>query len=292
MTVTAQEDKAVASGLLPVLTHVQTNLDGDLSLSALAGIARRSPSHLHRVFRQRIGETPRRYVERLRLEQAALRLSLLRTSVLDVALAVGFQSHETFTRAFRRHFGVPPREIRKNGVEALALADNRGSDSVGSGDLGEYSLSKTRIVELAPMHLAFIRRLGPYEDVDPSIFDDLQEWARRRLGGYRPLLGIGHDPPGITPPEKLRFDAAVKVDGPFPAEGGVGHQRLAVGWCAMTTHVGSYATLPRAYEKMFGRVMAMKRWQPRGVPAVEIYHERKIDVSLRYNHTDVYLPVG
>lgn len=278
--------------LLPVLMHVQANLDGDLSLSRLAALAGRSPTHFQRLFKRRVGETPRSYVERLRLEQAALRLWLLRTTVLDVALAVGYDSHETFTRAFRRRFGVLPKRIREEGIAALGLAASGREDHAAGGGEAGYSLSATRIVELEPLHLASIRHVGPYEEVTGDLFAELQEWADRRLVAHGPLMGIGHDAPGVTPADRLRFDAAVRIDGPLPSEDRVAYQELRLGRCAMTTHVGGYATLPHAYARLFQRILAMPKMRPLGTPAVEMYHERRIDVSLRFNHTDIYLPVA
>jgi len=38
--------------------------------------------------------------------------------VLEVALSIGFRSHGTFSRAFRRYFGVSPETFRKNGPAA------------------------------------------------------------------------------------------------------------------------------------------------------------------------------
>ena len=292
MPIAAESPGREPVALLPILMHVQSNLDGDLSLSRLAGLAGRSPAHFQRLFKRRVGETPRSYVERLRLEHAALRLWLLRTSVLDVALAVGYDSHETFTRAFRRRFGVLPKTIRKEGIGALGLAASGREDHAAAGEGAGYSLSATRIVELEPLHLASIRHVGPYEEVTGELFAELQEWAARRLAARGPLLGIGHDAPGVTPADKLRFDAAVRIDGPFPSEDRVAYQELRLGRCAMTTHVGSFATLPHAYGILFQRILAMPRLRPLGAPAVEVYHERRIDVTLRFNHTDIYLPVA
>jgi DNA gyrase inhibitor GyrI len=49
-------------------------------------------------------------------------------------------------------------------------------------------------------------------------------------------MGIGHDAPVTTPPEQLRFDAALAVSGPFAPEGRIGHQFLRGGHFAITTH--------------------------------------------------------
>ena len=99
--------------LLPLLVHIQANLDGDLSLAALSRKAGLSPSHFHRSFKAAIGETPRDYVARLRVERGAFRLLLHDAKLVDVALDCGFQNHETFIRAFRRVFGKTPGEYRE-----------------------------------------------------------------------------------------------------------------------------------------------------------------------------------
>ena len=92
--------------LLQLLRAIRRRLDANVSLDALASRAGWSPFHLHRAFTRMVGETPKQYTLRLRLEGAAARLLASDDSIVDVALAAGFKSHEVFTRAFRRHFGT------------------------------------------------------------------------------------------------------------------------------------------------------------------------------------------
>jgi AraC-like DNA-binding protein len=94
--------------LLPLLRDLQGHLDEKLTVSRLARRAGQSRSHFGRYFRRVLGESPRRYIERLRLEQAAARLLASRDSVFRIALRAGFSSHEVFIRAFRRKFGCAP----------------------------------------------------------------------------------------------------------------------------------------------------------------------------------------
>src|SRR5687768_4324233 len=91
--------------LIPLLLDVESNLEQDLTLDSLARRFGYSPFHFHRYFSGAFGETPKRHVDRLRLERAAYKLAITHDSVLDIALAVGFKSHETFSRAFKRAFG-------------------------------------------------------------------------------------------------------------------------------------------------------------------------------------------
>ena len=95
-----------------LLVHIQAHLDEDLSLDVLSAKASLSPAHFQRTFQALVGETPKNYVARLRLERAAFRLLIHDVTLLDIALDCGFQNHETFTRAFRRRFGMPPSSYR------------------------------------------------------------------------------------------------------------------------------------------------------------------------------------
>lgn len=274
--------------LLPLLVHIQAHLDGDLGLAALSRKAGVSPFHLQRRFKAAIGETPKAYTSRLRLERAAFRLIVHDSTVLEIALECGFQSPETFLRAFRRHFGRTPSEYRESLREALP--------EMTTDDCAQHApafeLSATKVIPMRSVHLAFRRHVGPYEAVPESLFDELEEWATRRgIAGPRVWMGIGHDAPGTTAPERLRFDAALVVPNAFDADGNVGHQVLPGGPFAVTTHVGPYETLPAAYATIFPRLLALPGYQLVGLPAVEIYHTTRVNVQYRLNHTDLCLPV-
>jgi AraC family transcriptional regulator len=99
----------------PALAFVAGHLDDDLALTKVAGHAGLSSFHLHRMFSAVAGETPKQLVRRLRLNRGAAMLLGRDQSVLTVALSSGFQSHEGFTRAFRRQFGMSPWDYRERG---------------------------------------------------------------------------------------------------------------------------------------------------------------------------------
>jgi AraC family transcriptional regulator len=277
--------------LLPLLVHIQARLEEDLSLAALSRKAGVSPFHLQRRFKGSIGETPKAYISRLRLERAAFRLLVHDSTVLDIALECGFQTPETFLRAFRRHFGRTPSEYRASVRQELsAWREARTDDSTETAS--PFEISATKVIPMRPVHLAFKRHVGPYESVPESLFEELEDWAARRgMPGPPVWMGIGHDAPGTTAPNRLRFDAALVVPGPFASDGNIGHQLLPGGPFAVTTHVGPYETLPAAYGAIFPRLLALPGYQLVGLPAVEIYHTTRVNVRYRLNHTDLCLPV-
>ena len=270
--------------------HIQANLDQDLSLEVLANRVRLSQFHFHRLFRSAIGETLKQYTQRLRLERAANRLIVHDATILDIALESGFHSHETFSREFKRRFQVTPRGYRKWGRGELRR------DSLIATSLDEiyddFELSQTKVNRMAQLNVAFIRHVGPYETVTDHLWHELEDWAKsKRLPPDLIFLGIAHDAPGVTAPERLRFDAAIVVHEPFLAEGAIGHQVVGPREFAVTTHVGHYRTLPKAYSRIVRQIAQLKGFRIDGLPAIEFYRTTRVNAEHEMNHTEIYVPV-
>jgi AraC family transcriptional regulator len=109
--------------LFYLLRDIGRHLDDDLSLAALARRAGWSRFHLHRTFWRLTGETPKQHTQRLRLTRAAAKLVTSDKTVLEIATAAGFASHEVFTRAFRRQFGRTPSRYRAMAFAGASDAD-------------------------------------------------------------------------------------------------------------------------------------------------------------------------
>lgn len=105
-----------------VVRRIEHEPDGDLALATLAREARLSPYHFVRVFEQVTGLTPHQVLLRQRLREAALRLALEPTKILDVAFDTGFGDVSNFNRAFRTEFGVSPRKYRAPAPTKVTLA--------------------------------------------------------------------------------------------------------------------------------------------------------------------------
>ena len=283
--------------LLPALVHAQTNLDAPLSAAELAATVDRSPSHFARRFVTATGESPRRHVERLRLERAARLLVTRDATVLEIALDCGYASHETFTRAFVRRFGRAPSRWRATAATRRASDPQRPRALDGlEEELAIGHLSETRVRRLRPLQLLFVRHIGPYEDVPAGLWDELPAAAvRLGAGTDGHLVGIAHDAPEITDRSRLRFDAGLVVHRKplvTARESGIGFEVLEGGTFAITTHIGPYASIPSAYASIVGRLRAMgPRIEIVGVPAIELYHTTRIDPVGRMNQTEIAIPV-
>jgi AraC family transcriptional regulator len=275
--------------IVQALVHIQANLDQNLALDSLADQVQLSKFHFHQLFRQATGETPKAYVERLRLEWAALQLRIRQISVLDLALECGYRNHETFSRAFHARFGTSPRDYRKEWF--LSVQAGRRARFERAADVAPTpELSPTRIVRLAPMTVGFIRHLGSYERVSPDHFTRLLAWSQRRGGGTPLLLGIARDAPGITPDDKIRFDCCIQVPSAFEPRGDIACQLTPDGEYAVTDYVGSWDMGP-AYGSIFERLGNRADLEIIGLPAIEIYRTTQVGQRDSIARVSVAIPV-
>jgi len=98
--------------------------DHDLLGDDLAARVHLSRFHLDRVVAAMAGEPPASLRRRVLLERAAYRLDTTDQTVLEVALGAGYASHEAFTRAFARAYGVSPSEWRRHPTPVRLPAPN------------------------------------------------------------------------------------------------------------------------------------------------------------------------
>jgi AraC family transcriptional regulator len=253
----------------PLLSYAATHLDEDLSLAAIGARARLSPFHVQRLFAGVAGETLKQFTARLRLERAAAMLLTSSHSVLSVALACGFRSHETFTRLFHSRFGVTPSAYRRCGLSGGVL---RGSATrhaqlvtqvgpclklyhanaavVSGGNEMRYSVSE-RVLPPQPVlvarrrvkRTAIARTLG---EMLGSVFVHAQ-----RVGGViagQPFTRYLEWGPAVVSIESgLPVATAVKGEGEVLAE------TLPGGGVAFATHLGPY-------EQLFDAHAAVQLW--------------------------------
>ncbi|MEI7444154.1 MAG: AraC family transcriptional regulator [Burkholderiales bacterium] len=95
------------------LAHVDTHLDAPLTAAGLAERAAMSPHHFHRVFAAWMGCSVGDYVTARRLRRACALLVSGDEPVLEVALAVGYESAQALAKAMRRELGATPTEVRR-----------------------------------------------------------------------------------------------------------------------------------------------------------------------------------
>lgn len=94
--------------------YIDDHIFEKITLHSLAKAAQYSPWHSARIFKELVGSTPFEYIRELRLSKAAVKLRDNEVKIIDVAFDFVFDSHEGFTRAFSKQFGMTPQYYSKN----------------------------------------------------------------------------------------------------------------------------------------------------------------------------------
>jgi AraC family transcriptional regulator len=261
----------VTREILRLLAAANERGRAQLSLSALAALAFRSRFNLHRAFRSVAGETPKAYTTRVRLARAAADLLAGDQPVSSIAFAHGFASHEVFTRAFTRAYGLSPRAYRARGLRAdddRAARIHAATVAAAAPCVGLYRMSTSGtattmersnavsvdvvVKDLPAMHALVMRRRTTREEIAatlgeclPAVFTYAQKNGLALTGppfARYPELGMG----------SLVLEAGFTV-AELPAdEPGDGIEKLTIpaGPAAVAVHYGPYDRLPETYREI------------------------------------------
>jgi AraC family transcriptional regulator len=286
-----------------VLKHIDTHLDQDLDLQALARVAHFSAFHFHRVFFSWTGENFGEYLRRRRLEMAAIRLAAQPgLSILDVAVSVGFGSTEAFARAFKVRFGCTASAWRAS----VAQQRNSGQQLRNPGQMGGASgadtdstvstgaAMKVKVIERSPVRVAYLRHVGPYGQPLSEFWQrKVYPWmaANDQLG--QPRYGISLDDPTITAASKCRYDACVEVRGRITVPGDSQTTTIPGGQYAVTAFRGTVDQIGGVWDAMLREWMPGSGMQLDARPFLEYYPtDSSFDPKTGVFTCDIAIPVA
>jgi len=146
------------------LWYIESHLGEPFVLADVARVSGLSRFHLARTFAAIVGQPVLAFARARRLSEAARRLVDGAPDILDVALSVGYGSHEAFTRAFRDQFGATPDEVRaRRSLATLALTEPLRMPDQPLGQPAPI-LEPDRIVSGKPMLFAGLRRYFRFDE--------------------------------------------------------------------------------------------------------------------------------
>lgn len=107
-----REEDLMLAGVARIVTYIQTHLDSDLQLVALAAMAGLSPSQLDRRMRRVFQLTTAQFIRKSRIGESVRLLTTTVLPVAEIALSCGYGDQTAFTRQFRVMVGMPPAAYR------------------------------------------------------------------------------------------------------------------------------------------------------------------------------------
>ncbi len=298
-----------------VLDYIDSNIGDELSLKILSNVANFSSYHFHRIFSTIVGEPLSKYIQRIRLEKAALILvSNSKYPIGQIASMCGFENQTSFSRAFQMHFGFSASKLRKD--KSLLKSKKCKTDSKGCKDcfdsldyngVVENMAIKTYVPTVRPLSIevknnnemtaAYIRIIGMFNgeiEVFQKAISRLVRWAEIRDLVQFPetkILSLYHDNPDITDDIKLRTSLCITVPAHTKVEGEIGKMVIPGGKYAVAHFIIGADEFKCAWDFIWGEWLPESGYQPDERPCFEVYMNNPNEHPEHKSIVDIYVPV-
>ena len=169
-------------GFQESIDFMEQNLTEELDIEEIAGKAGLSPFYYQRIFGALCGMTVGEYIRARRMTLAAQELNRKDIRVIDVAVKYGYDSPDSFAKAFQKFHGITPSMAKERGAPLRSFAPLHIKITMEGGTMLDY-----RIVEKAPFTIVGVKRPfnsdTSYQEI-PKFWD---EWMAQ--GEKRSIMG-------------------------------------------------------------------------------------------------------
>ncbi|MBO4903342.1 MAG: AraC family transcriptional regulator [Lachnospiraceae bacterium] len=167
------------------IQYMEDHLTEQISVSDIAAHVNLSVFHFHRAFSMITGLSPAEYLRKRRLSQAAQELVNGDEKVIDIALKYGYETPESFTKAFTRFHGISPMQAKK-GSPVQFMSRYTVRIAIEGGQIMEFTIKKLEPMDLLVHAKSFHAETSEAEI--PKFWDAYYaDEAYRKIPGY---LGV------------------------------------------------------------------------------------------------------
>lgn len=132
------------TGIQNAINYIEEHLTEEIDYEEVAKEAACSNFYFQRIFGILCGLSLGDYIRNRRLTLAGDELSVSDDKVIDIALKYGYESPESFTRAFSRFHGVTPSEAKKDGSKLKSFSRISVKITLSGGSVMNYKIISLR----------------------------------------------------------------------------------------------------------------------------------------------------
>ncbi|MBW7454071.1 AraC family transcriptional regulator [Paenibacillus sepulcri] len=257
------------------ILFIEDNLFNPLSLKTAAGHVHISPWHFHRLFRMVAGEPAAVYIRKRRFSIAAMELLESNKRIIEIAVELGFASHEAFTRSFKQVTGITPEQYRIRGLSTFHYPMLSFTDNELFSTASFPTTPDVRIISLNSLQVSGLRLKGLNISASFSMEHNQKEieclWR-----SIHPAVEFHQEQAGvIIPTGGTRFDylAGLLTDLAHPhcLPGNWEVFSIPKRTYAVCSHWGSLADLPHLFKYMVGNWLSEAEFELVYGPELELY---------------------
>lgn len=153
------------TGLQKAIDYIEANLTEELDPRQLAAVSFSSEYHFQRVFSILCGYTLGEYIRMRRLTLAGAELNVQKRKVIDVAMKYGYDSPDSFCRAFQKFHGISPSEARNSGAQLRSFSPLSIKLSLEGGSIMNYRMENKKAFSLVGHRTICCGSMGNAENI-------------------------------------------------------------------------------------------------------------------------------
>jgi len=273
------------------IEFIEAHIEDRLDIKQVARIAASSVFHFQRMFSMLTDITVADYIRKRRLTLAAQELAANKSRVINIAMKYGYETPESFAKAFKKLHGITPSQARLPGAQLVAFPKISFHISIRGGRDMDYRIEQKQAFEVAGAIRSISTKDGANFKEVPAFWEDAakdgtcEKVCAMAAGGN--MYGICMD----FEEDMSRFNYMIAADAPegeLPA-GMVKRQMPAATWAVFT----SVGPLPEAIQKVTQSIFS--EWFPStgyehgNAPEIEVYFPG--DTSCADYRCEVWIPV-
>ena len=186
------------------------------------------------IFSSIVGENLSDYVRRVRLSSTTIKFKT-GLNITQIAQMSGYETNASFSKAFKKHFGITQKEFSKNAKK------KKGN-----------KMLEPKIVEIEPIEVLYVRKTGAYMHSADEAWKRMVAFVNEN-GLFEKAIaryGISHDNPTVIEEHNLRYDACLELNESINSSGEVSSKQIAGGKYALFMHKGSYELIGESFKNI------------------------------------------
>ncbi len=282
------------TGIQNAINYIEDNLTEQLDYTEIAKKACFSSFQLQRTFNMLCGCTMGEYIRQRRLTLAGSELSSSDIKVIDAALKYGYDSPESFTRAFVRFHGITPSAAKKNSGALKSFSRLSVQIILKGGNIMDYTIEKRGAFKV----LEKIETVSIDDSVNKNSIPDF--WTRSKqdgtvdelcshMSGDDRIFGVCYGN-AHTDAQSFDYAIAVKCDNTLTAPEGYRISEIPARTWAVFRCTGA---MPDAIQELWHRICAeffpTSEYEPTFEFDIEVYPDG--DMNSPYYKSEIWVPV-
>jgi AraC family transcriptional regulator len=268
------------SRIYNTLNFIEDNYNRQITVKEIENISCYSYRNIQRIFKYTCNETIGSYQIRLKLEKAYKLILYTSDNLTEIAYKVGFESLPAFSKAFKKHFLITPKQAK---TEKIALFKKGGINPIES----EIAI-KPEIVFVPQMKVYYESTKTNYVNNEIELLWDKfsqYDFPQSNVDFY----GLIADEPLITDSIKCRYDACCTVQS---LNTKLLTKNILGSRYARFFHNGSYSTIDETYRNIYAGWILTSQLEFSNTPIVEQYIKHSTNTDSETNYvTAILLPL-